>query len=84
MSAHPDIAATLLPGFIGTDGDVTRLHYADGSPYPGNAVLGRIDDLSYTQDVARRVGESPLPACLPPELPVPRLQVQFSTMKEPA
>ncbi|WP_158865484.1 beta-N-acetylhexosaminidase [Leifsonia sp. AG29] len=37
-------------------GDVTRLHYATGSPYPGNAVLGRIGDEAYTEAVARRVG----------------------------
>jgi beta-N-acetylhexosaminidase len=37
-------------------GDVTRLYYDSGSPYPGNAVLGRIDDLSYTEFVGRLVG----------------------------
>jgi beta-N-acetylhexosaminidase len=37
-------------------GDVTRLHYATGSPYPGNAILGRIDDLEYTEQVGRQVG----------------------------
>ena len=26
-------------------GDVTRLHYLEGSPYPGAALLGRIDDV---------------------------------------
>ncbi len=36
-------------------GDVTRLHYATGSPYPGNALLGRIDDLELTAAVARAV-----------------------------
>ncbi|MGO4534541.1 glycoside hydrolase family 3 protein [Leifsonia sp. 2MCAF36] len=38
-------------------GDVTRLYYESGSPYPGNAILGRLDDVAYTEDVARRVGE---------------------------
>lgn len=38
-------------------GDVTRLHYATGSPYPGNAVLGRLDDTGLTERVGRRVGE---------------------------
>jgi beta-N-acetylhexosaminidase len=38
-------------------GDVTRLHAATGSPYPGNALLGRIDDVGYTEQVARTVGE---------------------------
>ncbi|WP_223691716.1 beta-N-acetylhexosaminidase [Leifsonia poae] len=102
-----DIAATLLPGFVGTTlpdwlaerlrdglggvcvfgqnitsaeqlrrltdaiyaanpdaivaideegGDVTRLHHEAGSPYPGNAVLGRRGDVSYTESIARRVG----------------------------
>ncbi|MHC5797610.1 beta-N-acetylhexosaminidase [Lacisediminihabitans sp. FW035] len=37
-------------------GDVTRLHSALGSPYPGNAILGRIDDVSYTESVAATVG----------------------------
>jgi beta-N-acetylhexosaminidase len=37
-------------------GDVTRLHYADGSPLPGNALLGRIDDPDYTASVAARIG----------------------------
>ena len=37
-------------------GDVTRLHYATGSPYPGNAVLGRHDAESYTESIGRRVG----------------------------
>lgn len=37
-------------------GDVTRLHYATGSPYPGNAVLGRLGDAERTERVARRVG----------------------------
>ncbi|MGV8969587.1 MAG: glycoside hydrolase family 3 protein [Microbacteriaceae bacterium] len=37
-------------------GDVTRLYSDQGSPYPGNALLGRIDDLDYTAQVARAVG----------------------------
>jgi beta-N-acetylhexosaminidase len=36
-------------------GDVTRLYYATGSPFPGNALLGQIDDLDLTADVARAV-----------------------------
>lgn len=36
-------------------GDVTRLHYAHGSPYPGNAILGRLDDLALTERVAAHV-----------------------------
>lgn len=37
-------------------GEVTRLHYLEGSPYPGAAVLGRIDDLAYTEEIGARVG----------------------------
>lgn len=37
-------------------GDVTRLHYRTGSPEPGNAVLGRLDDTRLTRDSAARVG----------------------------
>jgi len=39
-------------------GDVTRLFSDRGAPYPGNAVLGRIDDLELTRAVARTVGEA--------------------------
>ncbi|MCH1884286.1 glycoside hydrolase family 3 N-terminal domain-containing protein [Agrococcus sp. ARC_14] len=38
-------------------GDVTRVHYATGSPFPGAAVLGRADDLEWTRTVGERVGE---------------------------
>lgn len=37
-------------------GDVTRLYYAQGAPYPGNALLGRIDDLELTERTGRLVG----------------------------
>jgi len=37
-------------------GDVTRLFQDVGSPYPGSAILGRLDDLSLTRAVAERVG----------------------------
>jgi beta-N-acetylhexosaminidase len=36
-------------------GDVTRLHHLTGSPYPGNALLGRIDDLALTARVGATV-----------------------------
>ncbi|RXZ47866.1 hypothetical protein ESP57_15200 [Agromyces fucosus] len=39
-------------------GDVTRLFYDRGAPFPGNAVLGRIDDVELTARVARAVGEA--------------------------
>ena len=38
-------------------GDVTRLHYVEGSPYPGAALLGRIDDLELTAVVGRAVAD---------------------------
>jgi beta-N-acetylhexosaminidase len=37
-------------------GEVTRLYQASGSPFPGNAVLGRIGDLEYTRSVGEEVG----------------------------
>ena len=37
-------------------GDVTRVHYLEGSSEPGNAVLGRVDDTRLTRDSAARVG----------------------------
>jgi beta-N-acetylhexosaminidase len=44
---------------IATDeegGDVTRLSYAHGSRYPGNAALGAVDDVDLTRDVYRAIG----------------------------
>ena len=37
-------------------GDVSRLYQSTGSPFPGNALLGRIDDLDHTARVATAVG----------------------------
>ena len=37
-------------------GDVTRLHYAAGSPHPGNAVLGRWDRQAETYSSAEAIG----------------------------
>jgi beta-N-acetylhexosaminidase len=39
-------------------GDVTRLFAATGAPFPGNAVLGRLDDLDATHDTAAAIGWS--------------------------
>lgn len=39
-------------------GDVTRLFAATGAPFPGNAVLGRFDDLDTTRDIAAAIGWS--------------------------
>ena len=43
-------------------GEVTRLHYLHGSPYPGAAVLGRIDDTEYTSRIGEQVGHDILSA----------------------
>ncbi|KAB8195674.1 glycoside hydrolase family 3 protein [Nonomuraea phyllanthi] len=43
-------------------GDVTRLAYHVGSPYPGNAALGAVDDTELTRRVYRAIG-SELAAC---------------------
>jgi beta-N-acetylhexosaminidase len=37
-------------------GDVTRLGYAHGSRYPGNAALGAVDDVALTRSVYRALG----------------------------
>ncbi|WP_449062685.1 glycoside hydrolase family 3 protein [Planomonospora algeriensis] len=38
-------------------GDVTRLAYHVGSPYPGNAALGAVDDIELTRNVYRSIGD---------------------------
>lgn len=43
-------------------GDVTRLAYHVGSPYPGNAALGAVDDVELTHRVYQAIG-SELAAC---------------------
>jgi beta-N-acetylhexosaminidase len=37
-------------------GDVTRVGYAAGSPYPGNAALGVADDVALTREVYAAIG----------------------------
>ena len=37
-------------------GDVTRVAYSDGSPYPGNAALGAVDDAVLTSSVYQAIG----------------------------
>ena len=37
-------------------GDVTRLAHATGSPYPGNAALGAIDEVALTRRVYEAIG----------------------------
>ena len=51
-SANPDAIIAIDE----EGGDVTRLYQSVGSPYPGNAILGRLDDVDYTEALARNVG----------------------------
>ena len=37
-------------------GDVTRLAHSQGSPYPGNAALGAVDDADLTRRIYRTIG----------------------------
>ena len=37
-------------------GDVIRVAYSDGSPYPGNAALGAVDDTGLTRSVYQAIG----------------------------
>lgn len=48
-------APHLLVGIDEEGGEVTRLFYREGAPYPGPAVLGRIDDDAYTREIGSRV-----------------------------
>ena len=51
-AANPD-------ALIGVDeegGNITRLEVTTGSSMPGNAVLGRIDDINITEQAAARIG----------------------------
>jgi beta-N-acetylhexosaminidase len=68
ISAPEQVAAltTALRAAAGQDpviaideegGDVTRVGYADGSSYPGNAALGAVDDVLLTRAVYRAIGD---------------------------
>jgi len=48
--------ADVLVGIDEEGGDVTRMYYATGSPYPGNAALGVVDDTALTGEVYRAIG----------------------------
>jgi len=45
-------------------GDVTRLHTATGSPYPGNAALGAVDDPDLTAAIHQSIGSELIQAGL--------------------
>src|SRR5690242_16797633 len=50
------VAPDLLIAVDEEGGDVTRLHYLTGSTQPGNAVLGRLDDVELTAASASAIG----------------------------
>jgi beta-N-acetylhexosaminidase len=52
MSANPNAIIAIDE----EGGDVTRLFAASGAPFPGNAVLGRLDDVDTTRDTAASIG----------------------------
>jgi beta-N-acetylhexosaminidase len=54
MVANPDAIIAIDE----EGGDVTRLFASAGAPFPGNAVLGRLDDLDTTHDTAAAIGWS--------------------------
>ncbi|WBB82069.1 glycoside hydrolase family 3 protein [Micromonospora sp. WMMD882] len=51
-AARPDVLVTIDE----EGGDVTRLAHATGSPYPGNAALGAVDDVTLTRQVYAAIG----------------------------
>jgi len=67
MAAGPEALAKLTESLraaapdllIATDeegGDVTRVWYDTGSPYPGNAALGAVDEVQLTEQVHAAIG----------------------------
>jgi beta-N-acetylhexosaminidase len=51
-AARPDVLLSIDE----EGGDVTRLAHGVGSPYPGNAALGAVDDLGLTERIYRAIG----------------------------
>ncbi|MDQ1601576.1 MAG: beta-N-acetylhexosaminidase [Actinomycetota bacterium] len=51
-----DAGADVLVTTDEEGGDVTRLHTTEGSPFPGNAALGAVDDPALTRRVAASIG----------------------------
>ncbi|WP_435770910.1 glycoside hydrolase family 3 N-terminal domain-containing protein [Nocardioides sp. SYSU DS0651] len=54
-----EVRAARPDALVATDeegGDVTRLHVREGSPVPGAAALGAVDDVALTEGVGRAVG----------------------------
>lgn len=56
IQAMRAVAPDVLVATDEEGGDVTRLHWREGSPHPGNAALGAVDDESLTRSVAAAIG----------------------------
>ncbi|WP_104134889.1 glycoside hydrolase family 3 N-terminal domain-containing protein [Cryobacterium sp. Y62] len=56
------IRSDLLIGSDEEGGNVTRLNAFRGSPHPGHAQLGRVDDLAATRSAGRAIGAAALAA----------------------
>lgn len=56
VAAVRQIAPTALIAVDEEGGDVTRLHYWEGSPYPGNGVIGRLGQASLARQIGAQVG----------------------------
>ncbi len=52
-AARPDVVIAIDE----EAGDVTRMDAAEGSRFPGNAALGRADDVDGTREIGRQVGD---------------------------
>lgn len=53
LEANPDAVIAIDE----EGGDVTRLHHQVGSPYPGNAILGRLNEPARTEQIAAGLGD---------------------------
>ncbi|MGH3739605.1 MAG: glycoside hydrolase family 3 protein, partial [Micromonosporaceae bacterium] len=56
VAALREARADVIVGIDEEGGDVTRLAHATGSPYPGNAALGAVDDPELTRRVHQAIG----------------------------
>ncbi len=53
---HGEASAEPVIAIDEEGGDVTRVAYTSGSPYPGNAALGAVDDVALTRSVYAAIG----------------------------
>jgi beta-N-acetylhexosaminidase len=56
VGALRDACPDVIVGIDEEGGDVTRLSHAEGSPFPGNAALGAVDDADLTRQVYAAIG----------------------------